>query len=195
MGERSGLGLVDMALLSSIERHGSLPNQPHTKCATVIFSLDQEVGLAPVYAYLALCDLAKPWIVNPTLVNFHGELGTRDKPGAVMRMTECRLCWLGAVAVAAERGEIAPVPLGLIFGNTHLLGHQPPFDALGVVAAVRLVLEDPLVPAADVGAAIGPPVFPTGSEATGDLDSLIAGEWARSSPLGHISAWTRRQVP
>ena len=112
----------------------------------------------------------------------------RDKPGAVMRMTECRLCWLGAVAVAAERGEIAPVPLGLIFGNTHLLGHQPPFDALGVVAAVRLVLEDPLVPAADVGVTIGPPVFPTGSEATGDLDSLIAGEWAASSPSGaHFS--------
>ena len=50
-------------------------NQPHTKCATVIFSSDQEVGLVPVYAYLALCDLAKPWIVNPTLVDFHGELG------------------------------------------------------------------------------------------------------------------------
>ena len=173
------LVLVDLDLLSAIEQTGSLPNRPHSKCARVIGSLDEGLGLAPAYAYLALCDLAKPWIMSPTLVDFHGELGTRDTPSAIMRMTECRLSWAGACALAAERGEIGPVPLGLILGNAHLRGHQPPFDVHGVLAAVRLVLEDPLVPEADVIDAIGAPAFPTDSRLTGDIASLVAGEWAK----------------
>jgi hypothetical protein len=55
MGEPSGLGLVDRALLSAIEQRGSLPNRPHTKCDAVIGTLDDDdLGLAPAYAYLAL---------------------------------------------------------------------------------------------------------------------------------------------
>ena len=177
MGERSGLGLVDLALLSAIEECGSPPDRPHTKCAKVIGSVDEGLGLAYGYAYLALCDLAKPWILKPLLVDYHGDLGTRDTPSAAMRLTECRLSRAGACALAAERGEIGPIPLGLILGNAHLTGYQPPFDGHDVLGALRLILEDPLIPDDDLIAAIGMPSFPTGSNVLGDFGSLAKGEW------------------
>jgi hypothetical protein len=45
--------------------------------------------------------------------------------------------------VATERGEIAPVPVGLINGNTHRDGRRPPFRSAAVIEAIRQVLLRP----------------------------------------------------
>jgi hypothetical protein len=188
MGDRTGLGIVDLALLQTIDGRGSgRPDGVHSKCASVIGSLDEGLGLAPSYAYGALCDLARPWVLQAPLIEYHGDLGTRDLPSAPMQHCECRLSGTGACAVSAESGEIAPVPLGLINGNLHLAGYRPPFDAHGVVAAIRLLLNDRSTSDADVIEAVGGPVLATGSEITGDLDALNAGEWTEVVVKGVVA--------
>jgi restriction system protein len=58
----------------------------------------------------------------------HGNFGSRDgDPPAGWRYTDVRLSPAGQVALAAERGELAPVPVGLITGTTYQFGTRPPF--------------------------------------------------------------------
>jgi hypothetical protein len=180
MSDRSGLGLVDLSILGSLADHGVRPDRPRTKCATAIWSLDRTLGLAPAYAYGALCDMARPWLLQLPLIDFHGNLGSRGVPDPPMRHCERRLSEIGALAVAAERGEIAPVPVGMINGDSHLLGHQPPFPGDRIIAGLRLLLDHE---AADeeVVEVVGPPSFPSGSAVSGDLDDLLAGQWAKLS--------------
>ncbi len=78
---------------------------------------------------------------------------------ATPRYTEARLTPLGLAALAAERHQTGPIPIGLINGDLHVGGCRPPFDPHRVVAALRSAAEDP---SADLAAIVGPPAFPTG---------------------------------
>jgi hypothetical protein len=84
----------------------------------------------------------------------------------------CRL----ADAAAAERGQIGPVPLGLINRNTHRLGTRPPFGPAAVIGAIRRVLARPRLPARQITDLVGPPDFITGCTITGDLAAFAAGQ-------------------
>lgn len=86
--------------------------------------------------------------------------------------TECRLTPLGAAALAAERGERAALPIGLINGDIHAGGPRPPFDPRRVVTAIRQATE---LTDDEVVAAVGLPSFPSGCAVAGDLDALAAG--------------------
>ena len=97
-----------------------------------------------------------------------------------MRHCECRLSEVGSLAVAAERGAIAPVRVGMINGDSHLLGHQPPFPGDRIIAGLRFLL-DHKASDEEVVEVVGPPLFPSGSTVSGDLDELIAGQWAKLS--------------
>jgi hypothetical protein len=96
-------------------------------------------------------------------------------PPAGFRYTKARLSDAGGVALAAERGELAPVPVGLINGNTHREGTRPPFHPAAMIAAVREVVSRPDVTDADLLSIVGPPVFPTGHAGGGDLEALASG--------------------
>ncbi len=129
-----------------------------------------------------LIDLAQPWKLPIPLIEGQGNFGSRgNDPPASAYYTEARLSPAGQVALAAEHGEIAPVPIGLINGNTHRQGTRPPFRPAAVIEAVRQVLRRPRLTAKQIADIIGPPDFLTGCTVTGDLAGLIAG---RRTELG-----------
>jgi RNA polymerase sigma-70 factor (sigma-E family) len=92
-----------------------------------------------------------------------------NDPPASPYYTGARLSRAGQIALAAERGEIAPVPIGLINGNTHRQGTRPPFRPAAVIDAIRQVLAQPRLPAQQITALMGPPDFITGCVVTGSL--------------------------
>jgi DNA gyrase/topoisomerase IV subunit A len=177
VGERSGLGEVEIAVLSALDSLGARPGRGYVRSARVLAVIEDLIGLAPGYAYQVLIDLAQPWTVPVTLVSGQGNFGSRgNDPPASFRYTDARLSEAGAVALAAERGELAPVPIGLINGNTYREGTRPPFRAAGVIAAIREVVSSPDAAAAELVSIVGPPVFPTGHAGRGDLEGLAAGQ-------------------
>lgn len=170
MSERTGLGVVEVALLGAVESSG------FTGCGKALARVGASIGLAPGYAYEVLADLARRWTMPVGLVDGMGNFGSRSgDPPAHFRYTQARISAAGRVALAAERGELAPVPIGLINGNAHREGLRPPFRPRAVLGAVREVLTRPKVPAGELAGLVGLPSFPTGCQVTGDLGELAAG--------------------
>ena len=176
MGERSGLGLVEVTMLEALDAAGATPDRRHRSSARVLAVVEERIGLAPGYAYQVLTDLALPWKLPVPLVDGHGNFGSPDgDPPAGWRYTEARLSPAGQVALAAERGKIAPVPAGLIIGNSYQWGLRPPFRPAAVIEAIRRVLARPKTTSGQITAIVGPPDFMTGCAVTGDLAGLAAG--------------------
>ncbi len=176
MSGRSGLGLVEVTVLEALDAAGATPDRRHRRSARVLAVIEERIGLAPGYAYQVLTDLALPWKVPVPLVDGHGNFGSPDgDPPAGWRYTDVRLSPAGQVALAAERGELAPVPAGLITGNTYQWGTRPPFRPAAVLEAIRRVLARPKTTSREITAIIGPPDFMTGCTVTGDLAGLAAG--------------------
>jgi hypothetical protein len=177
MGQRSGVGLVELAVLEALDARRAWPGRRPAPCLKVLAALEDELGLARGYAYQVLTDLALPWKVPVPLVEGQGNFGSRgNDPPASPYYTEARLSPAGQVALAAERGQIAPVPIGLINGNTHRQGTRPPFRPAAVIDASRQVLLRPRLTARQITALVGPPDFMTGCAVTGDLAALAAGQ-------------------
>jgi hypothetical protein len=170
MSERTGLGIVEIAILEAVE------TSRYVKCANALARVEERIGLAPGYAYEVLVDLARPWSMPVNLVRGQGNFGSRGiDPAANFRYTEARIARAGRVALAAERGEIAPVPIGLINGNTYREGLRPPFRPGAIIDATREVIERPDVPDRELAGIVGPPCFMTGCVVTGDFAALSAG--------------------
>jgi hypothetical protein len=179
MGQRSGVGLVELAILEALDARPARPGGRPVPCEKVLAALEGELGLARGYAYQVLIDLAQPWKVPLPLVEGIGNFGGRgNDPPASPRYTEARLSPVGQVALAAERGQIAPVPVGMINGNTHREGLRPPFRPAAVIDAIRQVLARPRLSGSLITGIVGPPDFITGCTATGDLAALAAGQYA-----------------
>ncbi len=124
-----------------------------------------------------LIDLTLPWKIPVPLAEGQGKFGGRgNDPPASPYYTEARLSPTGQVALAAERGQIGPVPIGLINGNTHRQGTRPPFRPAAVIDAIRQVLLRPRLTGRQITALVGPPDFITGCTLTGDLAALVAGQ-------------------
>lgn len=176
MSDRSGLGEAEIAVLKALDSLGARADRGYVRSARVLAAVEDLIGLAPGYAYQVLIDLAQPWTVPVTLVSGQGNFGSRgNDPPANFRYTGARLSKAGALALAAERGELASVPVGLINGNTYREGTRPPFRPAGVIAAIREIIGRPNVTDAELAAVVGPPVFPTGHAGRGDLEGLAAG--------------------
>src|SRR5580693_5885192 len=158
MGQRSGVGLVELAILEALDARRAWPGRRAASCAKVLATLEDELGLARGYAYEVLIDLALPWKLPVPLVEPQGNFGSRGSdPPASPYYTEARLSPAGQVALAAERGQIAPVPLGLINGSTHRQGTRPPFRPVAVIDAIRQVLARPRLTARQITDLVGPP--------------------------------------
>jgi hypothetical protein len=177
MGQRSGAGLVELAILEALDARRAWPGRRAAPCRKILAALEDELGLARGYSYQVLIDLALPWKIPVPLVEGQGNFGGRgNDPPASPYYTEARLSPAGQVALAAERGQIAPVPIGLINGNTHRQGTRPPFRQAAVIAAIGQVLARPRLPGRQITALIGPPDFITGCTVTGDLAAFTAGQ-------------------
>ena len=170
----TGLGVLDLAVLEACERLGATPDRPYLKSARILDEVYAATGIGPRVAYEPLCDLARPWQLHLLLIDFHGNFGSPDFDAAGSRYTEARLTPFGVAALAAERGEIGPLPIGLINGNLHAGGRRPPLDPHRVIAALRAASENP---STDLAALVGPPEFPTGCEVeVADPTALAAGD-------------------
>ena len=177
MGQRSGVGLVELAILEELDARRAWTGRRAAPCRKVLAALEDELGLDRGYAYQVLLDSALPWKMPVPLIERQGNFGGRgNDPPASPYYTEARLSPAGRVALAAERGEIGPVPIGLINGNTHRQGTRPPFRPAAVIGAIRQVLSRPRLPGREIIALVGPPDFITGCAVTGDLAALAAGE-------------------
>jgi len=176
VGERTGAGLVECAILEALDSLGARPGRGYRVSTKVLAAVEDRIGLAPGYAYEILLDLARPWMMPVNLVCVQGNYGSRgDDPPANPPYTEARLSRAGQVALAAERGNLAPVPIGLINGNTYRNGTRPPFRPEAVIEALRQVIRRPRFPGADLTGIIGPPYFLNGCAVTGDFEALAAG--------------------
>ena len=176
MGDRSGVGLVECAILEALDSLGAQPRR-HRRSAKVLDVVEERIGLAPGYAYEVLLDLARPWKMPLLLVDGEGNFGTRgNDPAANYRYTEAGLSRAGEVVLAAERGELAPVPVGLINGNVYREGLRPPFRPLAIIEALREVIQRPRATGQDLISIVGPPCFANGCTVTGDFAAMAAGQ-------------------
>jgi hypothetical protein len=150
MSERTGLGVVEIALLEALETTRFL------RCDKALAVVEERVGLAPGYAYEVLVDLARPWTMPVHLVQGQGNFGSRgNDPPANFRYTEARITPAGRAALASERGEMAPLPIAIINGNTYREGLRPPFRPHAIIEAVREVIRRPGVTDAELTAMAG----------------------------------------
>ena len=175
MGDRSGVGLVECTILEALDSLGARPRR-HRRSAKVLERVEERIGLAPGYAYEVLLDLARPWKMPLLLVDGQGNFGSRgNDPAANYRYTDAGLTRAGEVVLAAERGELAPVPVGLINGNVYREGLRPPFRPLAIIKALREVIQRPRVTSKDLASIVGPPCFLNGCTVTGDYAAMAAG--------------------
>jgi hypothetical protein len=175
MGDRSGVGLVECAILEALESLGARPGR-HRRSAKVLDAVQERIGLAPGYAYEVLLDLARPWQMPVLLVDGQGNFGTRgNDPAANYRYTEAGLSRAGELVLAAERGDLPPVPVGLINGNVYREGLRPPFRPLAVIDALRELIRRPRVTGKELISIVGPPCFLNGCIVTGDFAAMAAG--------------------
>src|SRR5258708_28434809 len=113
MGERSGVGLVESAILTALDSLGAKPDRPHRRSSRVLGALEQAIGLAPGYSYEILVDMARPWTMPVVLVSGQGNFGSRgNDPPANYRYTERRLSPPGPVAPRAAQRLLPPMPTG-----------------------------------------------------------------------------------
>jgi DNA gyrase/topoisomerase IV subunit A len=182
MSERTGLGVVEIALLEALDSSRFL------KCDKALSSVEERVGLAPGYAYEVLADLARPWTMPVHLVQGQGNFGSRgNEPPANFRYTEARVTQAGRAALAAERGETAALPIAIINGNTYREGLRPPFRPQAIIDAVREAVKRPSVTDAELTGMVGPPYFMTGCTVAGDLPALAAGHRTELSLRARVS--------
>src|SRR5262245_1410286 len=173
LSERTGVGAVQVAILEAL---AARPGRGFRSNEKLLSQAEVQIGLAPWYAYPVLVDLAQPWKMPVTLVEGQGNFGSRgNDPPAGRRYTESRLSDAGRVVLAAERRDLAPVPVGLMNGNTYRDGTQPPFRPLAVIEAIRHVIQHPKATRQAIIDIVGPPDFITGCTVTGDLAAFVAG--------------------
>src|SRR5258707_11041586 len=61
VGERSGIGLVELSMLEALDSLGARSDRRPRRSVRVLQAVDTQIGLAPGYAYQLLVDLAQPW--------------------------------------------------------------------------------------------------------------------------------------
>jgi hypothetical protein len=137
MSSRTGLGAPEVSVLAAVAELGGMPAKRRRGTTLVLEAVEREIGLAARYTYPLLQDLALPWRLHLPLLDPGGNWGSRQgDPAASARHTEVRLSEVGALALAAEREEVGPVPLGLIEGTLYRGGPVPPFAPARVLDAL-----------------------------------------------------------
>lgn len=166
MSGRTGLDDVSVALLDAIDL--LLVDEP-VRCSDVLAAVAALHGGDPSTTWPMLLGLGLPWRRHLPLVELYGSCGAvGGDPPADASAVEARLSEYGSLALAAERGETGPIPLGLVEGSWTSEGPVPSFAPAAVVGALLAG-----------GADAGPPVMPGGGTVEGDVEALLLGEPVR----------------
>jgi DNA gyrase/topoisomerase IV subunit A len=196
VSERSGVGVVELAILDALDTLRARPGRGFCKCERVLAVVEDASAVPRGYGYEVLVDTARGWLTQVPLIEPQGNFGSQgNDPPASPRYTEARLSPAGQLTLAAERGELAPVPIGLINGNTHRGGLRPPFRPQGIINAIRLVHRKPRVASRDLLDTIGPPDFLTGCTVTGDMSALHAGQLMELRLESRVSITDQASLP
>lgn len=172
----TGLGPLELATVECMEGLGAGPDQPHVKCARIVHSVEQRFGYGRSYTYEVVCDLSHAWKVRLAPVSFHGNNGGGRFPPANPRYTEARCSPIGALALRAERGEVGPVPIGLINGTIYQEGDRPPLEPSNVLYALERLAIDPDTESQEIDHIVGPPGFAQPCDIEGDLAGFSQGK-------------------
>jgi hypothetical protein len=93
VSDRTGSGLVELAVLETMSAATAGRPRAHVDCTEAVASIEERIGLGPRYGYEVLLDLARPWIVPVPLVSVAGSKGDRVFPEAARRNTP-NAAWL-----------------------------------------------------------------------------------------------------
>lgn len=180
MTERTGLGVLEVALLKAVQGTGVADGQSWVQTRSVLNFLERTQNLGPAYVAVVARDLGVHWQVRPALLELRGNWGTQHgDPMAEPQYTEFRLTEVGRLALLAEAGETGPLPLRLIHGTVYRGGLAPPFRPQSVLQAVAATVRRPEISETEVLRLLGSPEFPVGGPVHGDLAGLLAGRAAR----------------
>lgn len=169
MSGRTGLSGLEVAVIEAVADLGGVPDAGYRRLDRVVARVEQQDGYGGRYTSLVATDLAAAWRLHLPLLEGNGNWGGRgDDPPAEPRYREVRMSTAGALALATERGETGPIPLGLIEGSLYRDGPVPPFEPRALVHAL----------VHGTGYA-GPPALPSGGHVEGDVAGLLAGRRAR----------------
>ncbi len=169
MSERTGLGPLEAAVLRLLDDLGAGWQAGYQRTTRLLDRLEHDHHLGARYTYPLVQDLGARWRLHLPLLDCNGNWGgAQGGPAADPRYTELRLSPVGALALAAEREQNGPLPLGLIEGSLYRGGPVPPFAPIDIVAALSGIV-----------AYAAPPRLPTGGTVTGDIAGLLAGQPAR----------------
>ena len=171
----TGLGLLERTVLQAVDAVAA--GRPgYQRTTAVLDHLERADGVGPTYAVRVLQDLGVPWRVHLRLLDLDGNWGTAGHdPMADPRYTRLRLSALGRLALASVRGEVGPVPVGVVEGSLYRGGEVPPFAPAAVVAALQALVADPTLPVRRLRALLGEPTMPSGGTVEGALGGLWAG--------------------
>ena len=177
MSARSGLTDIEVAVLEAVD---SLTNDPDVGdagdgretrfCQTgdVLDRVEEGCGLGPRYALPLLADLIAVWVRHLPLLEGEGNWGQIDgDPPADAGYTRLALSAVGRLALAAERDQVGPVPLGIIEGSLYRGGAVPPFDPAEILEELMEETGRYCMPS-----------MPTGT-VSGDLARLLRGKRVR----------------
>lgn len=184
--DRTGLGPIDLAVLQAIDTYTADHPRRYVACSQVLPVIEERIGLGPRYAYDALVDLARYWVIPVPVITARGNIGDRYSPASEPQHVECRPSRAGQVVLDAEAGRLARVPVGLINGTAYRGGTQPPLQPARVIAALRHLLDHPGTADSELLSLAGPPYSVTGCTITGDLDALAAGQCIMLRQTGRI---------
>lgn len=184
MSDRAGVGLLDLAILEACRSVGATSDARHLKTARVLDRLLATEGVGPAVAYEPLCLMARPGVLHLPLIDFHGNAGSPDFGPASPKYTECRLTPLAEAVLRSERGDLGPLPVGLVNGDLYVGGAHPPFDADRIIAAISAASDGATDD--EIVGAVGLPVFADPCTITVDWLLLAA---AAPTELEMTAAW------
>ena len=87
MSDRTGSGLVELAILETLSAATGSRPRAHVACTKAVAGIEERIGLGPRYGYEVLLDLARPWIIPVPTVSVLGNKGGRNFPEAPGRST------------------------------------------------------------------------------------------------------------
>lgn len=188
---RDGLKPVHRRILYSMYTQGFTPDKAHRKCATTVGDVMGKYhphGDAAIYD--SLVRLAQDFSMRYTLVDGHGNFGSRDgDPAAAQRYTESRLAKISMEMLAEinkntvdfrpnyDEHEMEPCVLPSRFPNLLVNGSSgiavgmatniPPHNLCEVVDGVVKVIDNPDITIDELNQIIKGPDFPTGANILG----------------------------
>jgi hypothetical protein len=187
LASRTGLDRVTLSVLECLDKLDARPSHRYAKSDRVIDLAQSSRGIPPRFAYESMCANAADWLTQLLLVDIHGNIGSADDQDgpAAPRYTEARMTHPGWMALAAERGELPRLPIGLINGDLAFGGTAPSFDPARIASALHAAVTG--ASDAELVELVGLPAFRIACSVEGNLTALASGAPSTLSLSAHVA--------